>query len=113
MCWNIIINKYVEDYLASINDKEYIELRARVMKRKDKWHSIIVVSGDWKQLVLNQKELRSNVIFQTDYKTHRIHSLPFKNDLYLLHAFRKKTQKTPDKDLKTTISRANFIIKDN
>ena len=34
----------------------------------------------------------------------------FNNEFYLLHAFKKKTQKTPRKELKTALDRINEII---
>jgi phage-related protein len=107
--WNV---KFYQTKRGDIPVADFIEKQDQVLITKfDKLVHLLIDNGPFlkpphsKKLFKNLYELRV-----TGRDPLRIFYTKGNDSYYLLHIFKKKTQKTPSKELKTAIDRAKDII---
>jgi phage-related protein len=95
--------KPVKDFISTQDPVVYAKIVSSMMLLQS--NGPFLKPPQIKKLQSNLYELRIKGKIQI-----RIFYTIFRNEYYLLHAFTKKTQKTPAKELKITVDRAKEII---
>lgn len=109
MAWKVLFFKTIKgDYPV----KDFIEEQDRVIKTK--------INLSIRLLINNGPYLKPPYIKKLQSKLYelriqgkvavRIFYTIFENEYYLLHAFKKKSQKTPSKNLKTALDRMRELV---
>lgn len=104
MAWNIISfesargEKFVEEFIKSLDSKTIAKVGQEIDLLEK--HGPILGMPHAKKLTGELYELR----IRGKQEIRIIYGF-FRNNIYLLHAFKKKTQKTPQKGIKTAFNR--------
>lgn len=102
----------VEKYLDNVqktNSKDWVKLQVLIQKLAEKGQSII--NGRMYKRIKTGKNTKPNIVqIKIITKKYRIHTVLTPDQLYLIHAFDKKSDKTPKKDIALSVQRASNIL---
>lgn len=103
MPWPVVQFSTVEDFLNKLPDDARAKISSDIVMLKE--YGPFLRQPYSKKIAKNLFELRIK-----GKDSIRIFYVFFKNKIYLVHAFRKKSQKTPKKEIKTALDRIKMLI---